>query len=136
MKKKYSFIVVIAWSIFTSLIVFLVCTITKDGYKLKDPDISPSGHYDLQVLFSRDEFSDYLKPYIVSRIEEGTTYIIDKKFYTNFKIIIKWGKNDTLWVYSSDTGIYCWELVNKAWIEVSKVDLDFNLAPVEIKDIR
>lgn len=137
MVKKYNLLTIIISLIITAFFVYIFCTITISGYKLKDPDISPSGNYDMQVLLGRDEFSDYMKPYIVSRIgKEGTSYIVDMKFYTNFNTIIKWGKNDTLWVYSSDIGIYCWELVNKTWIEVPKENLDYDIAPAEIEDIR
>jgi hypothetical protein len=77
------------------------------------PIISPSKKYALIVTGGYDGTVEYNKFSIagasVSSITNEVVFESIDRFRTRDSLFFLWGKNDSVWVYSGDTGTFYWE---------------------------
>ncbi len=78
-----------------------------------NPVLSPSGKYSLIINGGDDGTCEYNKFSIAgileSSVENSIIFESKDKYRTRDALYFLWGKNDTVWVYSGDTGTYYWE---------------------------
>lgn len=88
------------------------------------PVISPSKKYALIVTGGYDGTVEYNKFSItgasVSSITNEVVFESTDKYRTRDSLFFLWGKNDSVWVYSGDTGTFYWEKsVENQWTKWS-----------------
>jgi hypothetical protein len=78
-----------------------------------NPVISPSKKYTLIVTGGHDGTVEYNKFSIagasVSSITNEVVFDSIDRYRTRDTLFFLWGKNDSVWVYSGDTGTFYWE---------------------------
>jgi|AGTN01.3.fsa_nt_gi hypothetical protein len=129
---------IIALSICIVLVGFICYWIGEENGKASffiKPEISPSGSFYFERMFGIDE-ARYLRFCIKPTDSQNGVgeYVSQDVFYIRHRIIIQWGEDEKLWVYSGDVGTYYWELVNNEWIKSKADEKSLELAPNDIKD--
>lgn len=89
-----------------------------------NPVLSPSEKYSLIVTDGNDGTVEYNKFSIASVSGSSTTETVvfssGDKFRTRDALFFLWGNNDSVWVYSGDTGTFYWEKGGeKEWVKRS-----------------
>jgi len=84
-----------------------------------EPQKSPSGLYELQIVEGRDD-AHYLQFQVLSTTRQSdseiyktveTVLVPEEKFYTRHRTYIMWDdEEDRVWVYSGDVGIFFWDM--------------------------
>lgn len=108
-------------------------------YKNKKKHISSSGDYKYKQIFGNDDnryFRFKIQPnaLIYDEGDYAPNSITDEVYYTRFTTIFGWGENDTLWIYSSDTGIDYWEIEDSGWVRKRADEESIRLAPERVQE--
>jgi hypothetical protein len=99
----------------------------------KTSAISPSGKFLLSVI----DLSGEMYFQIQDRSKQKIVYSCPKKFLDNFTNFFLWDKQDRVWVYSGDIGIFFWEQ-NRDTQKWEKYDYTESsaVAPLFLKNVR
>ena len=89
-----------------------------------NPVLAPSEKYRLIVTEGDDGTAGYNKFSIAGAGRSSDTFEVvfesKDRYRTRDALFFLWGKNDTVWVYSGDTGTYYWEKTGeKIWTKTS-----------------
>lgn len=111
----------------------------QNSYR-KYMNTSPSGNYKYKQIFGNDDnryFRFKIRPnaFIYDEGEYVPKLITNEVYYTRFTTIFGWGENDTLWIYSSDTGIDYWEIEDGSWTKKRADEESIELAPERIREM-
>lgn len=119
----------------------IYCEDSYRKYKSKKKHISHSGDYKYKQIFGNDDnryFRFEIRPnaLIYDKGDYAPKLITNEAYYTRFTTIFGWGENDTLWIYSSDTGIDYWEIEDGMWGKKRADEGSIKFAPERIREMR
>ena len=83
----------------------------------ENPVISPSGEYRMVIepSMADEVFFNHFEVYR-ARDEDQRIFIGDQRYRTRDRLIFLWDEDDSIWVYSGDTGIAYWQKDGETWI--------------------
>lgn len=78
--------------------------------------ISPSGEYELKII-GKDISGLRCNKFLILKVKENNSkqkiiYTSNDAFRCRDTLYFVWGKDDTVWVYSGDVGIFFWKRIN------------------------
>ncbi len=125
---KVKIVLLVFLLVISGLIAFLAGKVSGENSRFKEPVKSPSDKYEYMKVYGKDN-ARYYKILIVNKDDENKCFLIDSFFYVRFSSKISWGDKDTLWINSSDIGVFYWIFENDRWIEKVPDETSANLAP-------
>lgn len=137
MKYKQTIIICLISLLVVGLVSFYTGKISGINSMFEESKVSLSGNYEFMKVKGYKN-SKYIQILILPTISNNSDSqrqgnLLEEIFYIRFSMNVSWGENDTLWINSSDKGIYYWTIIEENWVKNKADDQSILLAPENIK---
>ncbi len=106
----------------------------------KNPAISPSGKYDLNIIEEKVQGVRYkrfiINKHSTNKVKSKLVFKSNDYFRVRDITYFTWGKNDSVWVYSGDVGTFFWKHIGNKWNKFAYADNKSMPVPDSLKKVK